>query len=162
MFGCTALMYAAEQGDSAMTVALLEAEGIDVNAVGDGKDWTALMVAAKHGHTTVGQLLLAVDGIDVNATNEDGWTAIMWAAKHGHLGMMAALLAIKGVDVNGAARSCHRPSLASVSIPASASIPARSFTLRPPPVLPPAVRLSCASDAQGRRTPPRRMVSRRR
>ena len=95
-----------------MAVALLEAEGIDINAVGDGKDWTALMMAAKHGHTTVGQLLLAVDGIDVNATNEDGWTAIMWAAKHGHLGMMAALLGTKGIDVNGAARSCNQPSLA--------------------------------------------------
>ena len=61
--GVTALMWAAEHGDTEMATALLAVPGIDVNAA-DNKGCTALMWAAGNGHTDTVVALAGVPGVN--------------------------------------------------------------------------------------------------
>ena len=57
----TALMLAADVGNTEMVTALLAAPGLDVNAAlrGDGDGYTALALAEAQGHVEIASLLRA-------------------------------------------------------------------------------------------------------
>lgn len=90
------LLDAAESGDGAAALALIEA-GADVNA-GDPLGTTPLMYAAYHGDLALVERLIAA-GADVNLQNDFGTSAITEAAIIGHAGILAALLEA-GADPN--------------------------------------------------------------
>jgi ankyrin repeat protein len=96
-FGSTALMKAAENGQTEMAQ-LLIASGADVNA-SSLSGWTALMLAARVGHTEIARLLSA-HGADVNARNGVGHHSVLeLAAMYGHTETVK-LLIDGGADVN--------------------------------------------------------------
>jgi hypothetical protein len=92
----SALMIAADQGQSAIVKLLLE-KGADVNAK-TGMGWTALMDASDRGYLEVARLLLDQEA-DINANTSDGWTALMLAVDAGHPKIVRLLLE-KGAEVN--------------------------------------------------------------
>jgi len=97
--GFTALMIAAQDGQSEVVEKLLAAQGINANLVQqDG--FTALMIAAQYGHSEVVEKLLAAQGIDVNLVQQNGYTALMIAAQQGHSEVVEKLLAAQGTDAN--------------------------------------------------------------
>ena len=75
--GSTALMIAAERGDSEMARLLIE-NGADPNA-SDISGYTALMFVSYSGNLEIAKLLVK-NGADVNARDKDGWTALMFAS----------------------------------------------------------------------------------
>ena len=95
--GMTALHWAAERGDSAMTVTLLRAKA-NVRAVTRIGDYTPLHIAARTGNLAVVKALLAA-GSDAKAVTTAGTTALHFAAASGNAGAIAALAA-RGADVN--------------------------------------------------------------
>jgi uncharacterized protein len=94
--GSTALMVAAEEGNTDMCRLLLK-KGADIEAkllnkdVGLGTLETALITAAKHGKKDVCMLLLK-KGADPNATDRYRTTALMRAAQFGYPDVCTALL----------------------------------------------------------------------
>ena len=85
--GYTALMVAAESGDTEVVRQLLAAPSIDVNTVNDSGD-TALMFAASEGHAEVVKMLLDAPGIDMYLKNDRGdsaWLQIDFSRKDIHL-----------------------------------------------------------------------------
>jgi ankyrin repeat protein len=95
--GMTALHWAAEAGDSAMTAVLLRAKA-NVRATTRIGDYTPLHLAAKTGDAAVLQALLAA-GSDAKAVTATGATALHFAAASGNPASIAALVA-RGADVN--------------------------------------------------------------
>ena len=93
--GVTALMKAAEWGDTEAIVLLLKASA-EVNATDKGVE-TALMIAAALGHTKAARLLLEAGA--------NGVTALMHAASRGHAKAVTLLLEadaeVNGTDKNG-------------------------------------------------------------
>jgi uncharacterized protein len=95
--GMTALHWAAERGDSAMSAALLRARA-NVRAKTRVGDYTPLHVAAKTGSAPVVRALLRA-GSDPNAVTTSGATPLHFAAASGSPGAVQALLE-RGVKVN--------------------------------------------------------------
>jgi ankyrin repeat protein len=77
--GCTALMFASEEGHVEVVRLLLARKGVEVNK-SKQNGATALMFASYRGHVEVVQLLLARQGVEVNMTKSDGFTALMIAS----------------------------------------------------------------------------------
>jgi ankyrin repeat protein len=95
--GMTALHWAAEYGDSALTAALLKAKA-NVKATTRIGGYTPLLVAVKTGSPAVVRLLLTA-GADPKATTDAGGTALHLAAGAGNPAVVEALID-KGADVN--------------------------------------------------------------
>lgn len=95
--GMTALHWAAERGDSAMTSVLLKARA-NVRAVTRIGDYTPLHIAAKTGNAAVVAALLDA-GSDAKALTGTGATALHFAAASGNAASVSALIA-RGADVN--------------------------------------------------------------
>ena len=95
--GMTALHWAAERGDAAMTAALLKA-GAKVTPVTRNGGYTPLHIAARAGNGTVVQALLT-QGADVKAVTATGVTALHLAAQSGDVASVKALVGRKA-DVN--------------------------------------------------------------
>jgi ankyrin repeat protein len=89
--GMTALHWAAERGDSAMTVALLAAHA-DVNAKTRLGAYTPLHIAAKTANPAVVKALIKA-GSDVKAMTETGATALHFASAAGNVATVDELLA---------------------------------------------------------------------
>lgn len=100
--GMTALHWAAEAGDSAMTAILLRARA-NVRAVTRIGDYTPLHIAARTGNSAVVKALL-VAGSDATARTATGATALHFAAASGNAAAVAALIA-RGADVNARERA---------------------------------------------------------
>ncbi len=79
----TALLDAAEVGNTEVVIALLGHPDINVNQV-DNKGETALYLAASYGHTDVVKVLLSNLDIEVNKANSNGITALQTAINRGH------------------------------------------------------------------------------
>jgi ankyrin repeat protein len=84
---------------SQWTMKLLLEKGADVDAKDDEYGQTALMEAAVRGDMEEARLLLE-KGADVNAKDNDGWTALMEAAQWNGGTEIARLLLEKGADAN--------------------------------------------------------------
>lgn len=95
--GMTALHWAAERGDAAMTAALLKA-GAKVTPVTRNGGYTPLHIAARAGNGAVVQALLT-QGADVKAVTATGVTALHLAAQSGDVASVKALVG-KKADVN--------------------------------------------------------------
>jgi len=95
--GMTALHWAAERGDAAMTAALLKA-GAKVTPVTRNGGYTPLHIAARAGNGAVVQALLT-QGADVKSLTATGVTALHLAAQSGDVASVKALVA-KKADVN--------------------------------------------------------------
>lgn len=95
--GMTALHWAAERGDAAMTTALLKA-GAKVTPATRNGGYTPLHIAARAGNGAVVQALLAA-GADHKAFTTTGVTALHLAAQAGDVASVNALVA-KKADVN--------------------------------------------------------------
>lgn len=89
--GWTPLHYAAS-GPEPKTVALLLAQGADVDAESPTKH-TALMLAVRYGPETSVDLLLA-QGADLKRVNAGGWNAVELAAKEGRESLSKRLAAL--------------------------------------------------------------------
>ncbi|MBC6401461.1 MAG: ankyrin repeat domain-containing protein, partial [Ekhidna sp.] len=97
--GNTALMLAANDGQTTTVNALLAVSGINVN-IQNSSNSTALILATNGGHTTIVNALLAVPNINVNLKVQDGNTALHSAAAFGYTAIVEALLAVPGIRVN--------------------------------------------------------------
>ncbi|MGH7636868.1 MAG: ankyrin repeat domain-containing protein, partial [Gemmatimonadaceae bacterium] len=95
--GMTALHWAAERGDSAMTMVLLKAKA-NVRAMTRIGDYTPLHLAAKTGNAAVVAALLDA-GSDAKSLTRTGATALHFAAASGNAASVSALIA-RGADVN--------------------------------------------------------------
>lgn len=135
--GMTALHWAAERGDVAMTMALLRAgakpTGLTVNG-----GYTPLHVAARNGSAEVVKALLAA-GADPKAITTTGATAMHLAAEAGNADVIKALVARKA-DVNAKetswgqtplmfAASADRPAAVKALLAAGADPKARTRTV---------------------------------
>jgi ankyrin repeat protein len=87
--GGTALHLAANLGNTAALVELLESSSSDPNAMTAGGS-LPLHLAAKHGHLSVLETLLEADA-DPLALDAKGRTALIVAATHGHLNCLRRL-----------------------------------------------------------------------
>ncbi|XP_054612017.1 receptor-interacting serine/threonine-protein kinase 4 [Dunckerocampus dactyliophorus] len=93
----TALHWAAQNGDEAMTRLLLD-RGAAINET-DGQGRTPAHVACQHGQENVVRVLLS-RGADVHIKGKDNWTALHLAAWQGHLGIVKLVVKQAGADVN--------------------------------------------------------------
>ena len=99
--GMTALHWAAEAGDSAMTAVLLRAKA-NVRAVTRIGEYTPLHIAARTGNAAVVTALLDA-GSDARALTTSGTTALHFAAASGSPIAISALVS-RGADVNARER----------------------------------------------------------
>src|SRR6186713_2098545 len=95
--GMTALHWAAERGDSAMTAVLIRAKA-NAGATTRIGDYTPLHIAAKGGKGSIVKALLSA-GSDAKARTASGATALHFAAAAGDTISINALLK-SGVDAN--------------------------------------------------------------
>ncbi|MES2177060.1 MAG: ankyrin repeat domain-containing protein [Gemmatimonadota bacterium] len=95
--GMTALHWAADRGDSAMTELLIKAKA-DVKARTRIGQYTPLLIASRVGSAPVVRALLSA-GSDVNALSESGATSLHLAAAAGNSVIINALVD-RGADVN--------------------------------------------------------------
>ncbi|KAF0038685.1 hypothetical protein F2P81_009169 [Scophthalmus maximus] len=94
----TALHWAAQNGDEAITRLLLD-RGAAINET-DGQGRTPAHVACQHGQENVIRVLLS-RGADVRIKGKDNWTALHLAAWQGHLGIVKLLVKQAVADVDG-------------------------------------------------------------
>lgn len=94
----TALHWAAQNGDEAITRLLLD-RAAAINET-DGQGRTPAHVACQHGQENVIRVLLS-RGADVRIRCKDNWTALHLAAWQGHLGIVKLLVKQAGADVDG-------------------------------------------------------------
>lgn len=94
----TALHWAAQNGDEAITRLLLD-RGAAINE-SDGRGRTPAHIACQHGQENVIRVLLS-RGADVQIRGKDDWTALHLAAWQGHLGIVKLLVKQAGADVDG-------------------------------------------------------------
>ncbi|KAG7517041.1 Receptor-interacting serine serine/threonine-protein kinase 4 [Solea senegalensis] len=94
----TALHWAAQNGDEAITRLLLD-RGAAINET-DGQGRTPAHVACQHGQENVIRVLLS-RGADVRIKGKDNWTALHFAAWQGHLGIVKLLVKQAAADVDG-------------------------------------------------------------
>ena len=95
--GMTALHWAADRGDSAMTEVLLRARA-DVKATTRIGAYTPLHIASRSGHAAVVKALLKA-GSDANALSEAGASPLHFAAGAGNAEAVTALID-RGANVN--------------------------------------------------------------
>lgn len=103
----TALIVAAYYNRENIVDFLLQAPGIDINAVTDIACDTALNLAAKYGHDNVVKLLLQaphintqIPDLNINAQDRNGYTAFMWAASNGHEYVLKRLIEAPHININ--------------------------------------------------------------
>ncbi|XP_029375880.1 receptor-interacting serine/threonine-protein kinase 4 [Echeneis naucrates] len=94
----TALHWAAQNGDEAITRLLLD-RGAAINET-DGQGRTPAHVACQHGQENVIRVLLS-RGANVQLKGKDNWTALHLAAWQGHLGIVKLLIKQAVADVDG-------------------------------------------------------------
>ncbi|KAM4544605.1 receptor-interacting serine/threonine-protein kinase 4 [Odontesthes bonariensis] len=94
----TALHWAAQNGDEAITRLLLDRSAA-INET-DGQGRTPAHVACQHGQENVIRVLLS-RGADVRIKGKDNWTALHFASWQGHLGIAKLLVKQAGADVDG-------------------------------------------------------------
>lgn len=68
---CTPLHHAAESGNIAIVIALVEEGRADINKASGERGDTPLITTARHGHSQQARYLLS-HGADVTAVNDDG------------------------------------------------------------------------------------------
>jgi ankyrin repeat protein len=95
--GMTALHWAAERGDTALTGTLLKAHA-NVRAVTRIGNYTPLLIASKTGNAVVIKALIKA-GSDVNAVTNNGTTSLHFAASAGDPDAVTALIE-HGANVN--------------------------------------------------------------
>lgn len=93
------LRQAAGEGDEA-TIAMLLAQGVDVNGASGTSRRTALFNAAMMNHPSTVTQLAAVPGVNVNAADHQGLTPLIVAIIHGHMEVVRTLLALPSTHVN--------------------------------------------------------------
>lgn len=94
----TALHWAAQNGDEAMTRLLLD-RGAAINET-DGQGRTPAHVACQHGQENVIRVLLSRSA-DVQIKGKNNWTPLHFAAWQGHLGIVKLLVKQAGAEVDG-------------------------------------------------------------
>lgn len=94
----TALHWAAQNGDEAITRLLLD-RGAAINET-DSQGRTPAHVACQHGQENVVRVLLS-RGADVQIRGKDNWTALHLAAWQGHLGIVKLLVKQAAANVDG-------------------------------------------------------------
>ncbi|KAF7205237.1 receptor-interacting serine/threonine-protein kinase 4 [Nothobranchius furzeri] len=94
----TALHWAAQNGDEAMTRMLLD-RGAAINET-DGQGRTPAHVACQHGQENVIRVLLS-RGADVQIKGKNNWTPLHFAAWQGHLSIVKLLVKQAGSDIDG-------------------------------------------------------------
>eukprot|EP00039_Didymoeca_costata_P005256 m.79992 g.79992 ORF g.79992 m.79992 type:complete len:1068 (+) comp12735_c0_seq1:196-3399(+) len=97
--GYTALICAAQAGNSQAVSSLLAVDDVNVNAANKNGN-SALLWACDRGHSDVVSLLLKTNGIDVNHVNKDGSSALILASQNGHEGCVKLLLRARGINAN--------------------------------------------------------------
>lgn len=121
------LAAAARANDVVLLEALLEREGVEIDAQ-DARGYSALMLAAYCGNLEVAELLLA-RGANPNGTDHAGNSILMGAAFKGHVGLVQCLLrhgadpAAKnaaGLDAHAFALQFGRSQVLPFLVPASA------------------------------------------
>ncbi|CEO96596.1 hypothetical protein PBRA_005205 [Plasmodiophora brassicae] len=93
------LQWAARQGEQAVVDVLVDAPGIDVNALG-GSGRSPFHDAVVHGHLDVIRSLLTATDIDVNLPDAYHKRPLHRAAAFVHDDIVALLLTAPGIDVN--------------------------------------------------------------
>lgn len=110
--GWTALMQTAQFNQPGILSALLQRDGIDVNAA-DERGWTALTFAAAEDNVECIQPLLAIPDIELNKPDAIGFTPLIWSAYCGSAGALAALLATPKLNLQAYDQAFQALALAS-------------------------------------------------
>ncbi|KAM9384645.1 receptor-interacting serine/threonine-protein kinase 4 [Pholidichthys leucotaenia] len=102
----TALHWAAQNGDEAITRLLLD-RGAAINET-DGRGRTPAHLACQHGQENVFRVLLSRCA-DIQIKGKDNWTALHFAAWQGHLGIVKLLIKQAGADMDSQTRDGCTP-----------------------------------------------------
>ena len=103
--GATALILAAEAGQTGTVSLLCKARGIQINQTDKETGKTALGWAVERGHADVVTLLLRDPGIDAERPNTQGDTPLMIASQNGHDNIVTLLTKVGRVKVDTVNRS---------------------------------------------------------
>lgn len=107
--GNSVLLWAAEEGHTAVVELLLKRSGTDFE-VRDSNGSTPLLLAARYGHKTIVKLLLDTGKVEVNSKdNDQGSTPLSWAAQNGHVEVVKLLLSDEDVEITSGDWSGSKP-----------------------------------------------------